>query len=218
MSVLSRVRRSGTKLAEVPRPLLNTPTTQPDIPPSIPDVEAIKRALDRYRSLSNLLTSVYRVAIIFLGMLILLLLGAFLVGDTANLTTLTALSLIGCIVWTLIYQQIADIVSQADSAAPLTSLPLNVDDNLRATFITTTRGRVNRLRYYLWRYTVAIIASVLGIFSLVLILQRNDVLPQTLVTFPLVALIPFSYLAYIIFQRPIRVESLRRDFVMLGEP
>jgi hypothetical protein len=82
--------------------------------------------------------------------------------------------------------------------------------------LINSRNQTQRARLLLRRYGVAAISVALGVFSVILLLGRYELLEETAIIFPLVALFPFSYLAYVTFQRPIRIQRLKRDFELLA--
>lgn len=173
---------------------------------------------DRYFRWTDQLSAFYRLIIIFIAVLAIFGIMLLLLDNSSERTSLLVLSLFGCVLWILVYQQIADIDPSPDVISGHQQKVGTGNETAKSLYVWTTRGRVLRSRYYIWRYGVAIIVVTLGLLSLVLILVQAGKLNETLIIFPFVAVFPFSYLAYIIFYRPVRVETLRRDFRLLGEP
>ncbi len=66
------------------------------------------------------------------------------------------------------------------------------------------------------RYGVAMIGVLHALLSVVLLLIQYHFIYSFLIVAPLTAMFPFSYLAYVAFQRSVRVERLKRDFYLMG--
>jgi hypothetical protein len=170
--------------------------------------------------LRKLLARLYNFVLTITGIVIIIVMLILLMDGVQHLSTVAILSLGGCFIWALIYQQVIDIALPSDMpVAPTPGQPRTGPATVElsnAASVNVTRSQTDRARMLLRRYGVAVISVALGVFSGVLLLGRYGLLEETAVLFPVVALFPFSYLAYVTFQRPIRIQRLKRDFELLA--
>lgn len=190
--------------------------TPAPIPPNLGSASspAAQTGTGRGLTLGKVIARAYGFTITIIGIVIIILMLIMLMEGEEFLSAVAILSLGGCFVWALIYQQVIDIALPSDMpAAPVPGQPVELSN---AASVSLTRSQTQRTRMLLRRYGVAVISVALGVFSVMLLLGRYGLLEETAVLFPVVALFPFSYLAYVTFQRPIRIQRLKRDFELLA--
>ncbi|MBZ0281072.1 MAG: hypothetical protein K8L97_10040 [Anaerolineae bacterium] len=128
----------------------------------------------------------------------------FEITTVPDYTILPILSLCGAVILALIYR----IVAATQTIASRNLSPSGTNEN----FAPQTESIDSKL----FRFSVAGLAVGLGGFGLALILAKYSLLDDFLLIFPLTAFFPFSYLAYIAFQRDLRIKRLKLDFDLLG--
>lgn len=141
-------------------------------------------------------------ALVTIVTLLTIILLVFEITTVPDYTILPILSLCGAVMLALIYR----IVATTSHVPPKTASDTS----------TTTLISAETIDSKLYRFSVAALSVGLGGFGLALILAKYGILDDFLLIFPLTAFFPFSYLAYIAFQRDLRIKRLKLDFDLLG--
>lgn len=191
--------------------------TPAPIPPNLGQTGgSVQTGTGRRLTLGRVLTQIYSWILTLIGIVIIILMVILLMQGEETLPEVAILSLGGCLIWALIYQQVVDIALPSDMPTAPPAGQLSTAELSNAASVTLARNQTQHARMLLRRYGVAVISVVLGVFSGILLLGRYSLLEEVAVVFPVVALFPFSYLAYVTFQRPIRIQRLKRDFELLA--
>jgi hypothetical protein len=109
---------------------------------------------DRYFRWTDQLSAFYRLIIIFIAVLAIFGIMLLLLDNSSERTSLLVLSLFGCVLWILVYQQIADIDPSPDVISGHQQKVGTGNETAKSLYVWTTRGHVLRSRYYIWRYGV----------------------------------------------------------------
>ena len=159
--------------------------------------------------------------------LILLAVILLLIAGPGNERLVALLSLVGAILWTLVYRLVMLALRRAAKKPQRVVISQPQDANTQGTTgdkpigapslpqPTLTQEESVLQREVLLRYGIAVIAVGLALLGLVLILIQYNLNYPFLAVAPLTLLFPFSYLAYVAFQRSVRVERLKRDFILM---
>ncbi len=115
-----------------------------------------------------------------------------------------------------------------EKSAPTTNIPASMTSSILRSLPSgnrrTTQSADNSIpfddldRESFARYTVGMVAVALGGLGGAIILWGYGYLDEFIIIFPVLAFFPFSYLAYVTFQRAVRIKSLQIDFDLLGIP
>jgi hypothetical protein len=126
-----------------------------------------------------------------------------LIANRAERSLVIFTALLGSVIWGLAYQI---VLYKSGMQSP--------GDNSRLS-MATTRMETRLQSGNLARYGIATVGITFVVLAVGLLLDQFGFLDEAVIGIPLVAVFPFSYLAYVAFQRNVRIERLRRDFQLL---